>query len=286
MLATADTIATRRPWLPGSGRSASGTTVPAPDPSASPPGRVPAPPRTAARRRPGPVRADQPGRCRGSRVEPTGFRHPDVEPDPDLRAVRLPAADRVHGAGPDARPGDPGRRGRAGQDHRGRSGAVRATAARAGATRPRGHPGGSGRPVAGGARTQVRPADDRSAARRMGKLRRIAGRGRLDRHRPPGSDQVGAAGRAVGSDRRGRGSSAAEPAVGLGPVRPRTHVPLSAAADRDAGGEPALRPLRTDQPGRSRAARHSRGLPPDLRRGRHSRPNRGGCRSCAARYPR
>ena len=155
------------------------------------------------------------------------IRHPDVGADPHLRAVRLPAADRFHRAGPDAWPGDPGGRGRAREDHRGRAGAVRATAARAGAPRPRGHPGRARGPVAGGTGTQVRPADDRSAARRMGELRGFAGGGRLDRHRPPGSDQVGTGGRAVGSHRGGRGSSTAEPAVGLGHGSPANSPPAT-----------------------------------------------------------
>ncbi len=150
------------------------------------------------------------------------------------------------------------------QDHRGRAGAVRAADARVGPPGPGGHPGRTGRSMARGIGTQVRPPHHRPAARRMGHHGRVARRGRLAGDRPAGSDQVCAGGGAVGPDRRGRGASTAKPPVGVGPVRPRTHLPLPAVVDRDAGGEQAVRPLRTDQPGRTGVARHAGGVPPEL----------------------
>ena len=136
--------------------------------------------------------------------------------------------------------------------------------------------------MARGIGTQVRPPHHGPAAWDLGHHGRVAGAGRVARDRPAGPDQVGTAGGAVGPDRRRRGSSTAKPTVGVGPFRPRAHVPVPAVVDRYASGEPAVRPLRIDQPGRSRAARHPRRVPPELRSGRRHTVTAASFRSCAA----
>ena len=141
--------------------------------------------------RPRGVLAGRPG---AGGLEPARLRHPRVARAREHRAVRAP-----DGHGPDrtaahARPGDPCRRGRPRQDHRGGAGAVGAARPRPGEAVPGDRPGRSRRPVAGGAGPQVRPA---------------VGGGHRNVHRGPGQ-------RCRGRRRTARGARL----TGCGPARP------------------------------------------------------------------
>ena len=130
-------------------------------------------------------------------------------------------------AAPDAGRGDPRRRGRPGEDDRGRSGALRAADARARRPGTGHHPGRAGRSVARGAGTQVRPAHRRSPARRLGARRRPIGGARVAGRRPARSAALRADRQRVGPRDRRRGAPAAEPAPAPRASSPATCAPAT-----------------------------------------------------------
>ena len=212
-------------------------------------------------------------------MEQAGVRDLPVPVRAAVRAVRLPVAGGPQRAAADAGPGDPGRRGRSRQDHRGRPDPGRAPAARAGRPLPDHHPARAAGPVAGGARAQVRRAH---GARRTGNHDPRTGGGHaLARrwHRPAGHYRVAGHGAArpaqdradrgpMGPDHRRRGAPGEGAAQRLGEADPRAALASPAAAHRHPGGEPAAGSLRDGEPRRARPAGHVRAVPRGARRGR------------------